>query len=122
MIIAASLQVDLVCHGMTEVVPGTDGSDPYEVSVQISSSGSDLDHNMWQRSTLAFGGCFWKRMCEWLSNGCHFCEVLTWVTKCKAFGQGHFFFSGLTIVVVYCYLFCHMRHIQVKCLYESIQV
>lgn len=29
--IAAVLQVDLVCHGMTEVVPDKDGSDPYEV-------------------------------------------------------------------------------------------
>lgn len=26
------LQVTLVCHGMTEVVPDKDGSDPYEVS------------------------------------------------------------------------------------------
>lgn len=25
----------LVCHGMTEVVPDKDGSDPYEVSCQL---------------------------------------------------------------------------------------
>lgn len=26
------LQVDLVCHGKTEIVPDKDGSDPYQVS------------------------------------------------------------------------------------------
>lgn len=29
----SSLQVDLVCHGLTEVVPDKDGSDPYQVSL-----------------------------------------------------------------------------------------
>lgn len=29
------LQVTLVCHGMTEVVPDKDGSDPYEVKYQV---------------------------------------------------------------------------------------
>uniref|UniRef100_A0A8C3EIF4 ethanolamine-phosphate cytidylyltransferase n=1 Tax=Corvus moneduloides TaxID=1196302 RepID=A0A8C3EIF4_CORMO len=29
------LQVTLVCHGMTEVVPDKDGSDPYEVKYQL---------------------------------------------------------------------------------------
>lgn len=29
------LQVALVCHGMTEVVPDKDGSDPYEVKYQV---------------------------------------------------------------------------------------
>lgn len=29
------LQVTLVCHGMTEVVPDKDGSDPYEVKCQL---------------------------------------------------------------------------------------
>lgn len=29
------LQVTLVCHGMTEVVPDKDGSDPYEVKYEL---------------------------------------------------------------------------------------
>lgn len=32
----ATVQVDLVCHGKTEVIPDKDGSDPYAVSTRRS--------------------------------------------------------------------------------------
>lgn len=34
--VCVTVQVDLVCHGKTEVFPDKDGSDPYAVSIKRS--------------------------------------------------------------------------------------